>query len=85
MDLKTYLASLPEPEREPFAKKCGTTLGHLRNVMYGYKPCAPEYAVAIERLSGGVVTREKLRPSDYWLYWPDLSEPKRSKASKATT
>jgi len=83
MDLKTYLSNLPEPEREPFAKKCGTTAGHLRNVMYGYKPCAPEYAVAIEKETGGAVSRQELRPDDFWRFWPDLPEPKKTKTAKA--
>lgn len=50
--------------------------------MYGYKPCAPEYAVAIEKETGGAVSRQELRPDDFWRYWPDLPEPKRS-AQKA--
>lgn len=45
----------------------------------------PAYCLSIERATDGAVTRKDLRPDDYWLIWPDLTEPKRSKASKATT
>lgn len=84
MDLKPYISNMPEPDRELFAKKCGTTLGHMRNVMYRYKPCAPELAVAIWKESNGAVTREELRPDDFWRFWPDLTQPKRSKPTTKT-
>ena len=72
MDLKTYLKSLPgEERREEFAKNCDTSLGHLRNIGYGYKPCATDLAVRIERISGGVVTRRDLR-TDWANHWPEL-------------
>lgn len=28
--------------------------------------------VAIERVTGGAVTRRDLRPDDWWLIWPEL-------------
>jgi len=30
--------------------------------------------VAIERATGGVVTRKDLRPDDWWKIWPELVE-----------
>lgn len=72
MDLKTYLKSLPdEAAREAFAVRCKTTLGHMRNVMYGYKPCATDLAVLIERESGTAVRRPELR-DDWAAHWPEL-------------
>lgn len=62
MDLKTYLLSRAVPDREAFAKACGTTYGHLRNVAYGSKPCAESLALNVERESGGVVTLHELLP-----------------------
>jgi len=74
MDLKTFLKSLPdEPAREAFASKCEVTLGHLRNVSYITRPCAPALAVAIERESGQQVTRQELCP-DWWKVWPELRQ-----------
>lgn len=72
MDLKTYLGSLKPDERDPFAVSCGTTPGHMRNVMYRQKSCAPDLAVCIERESKGAVTRRDLRPDDWHRIWPEL-------------
>ena len=35
---------------------------------------APTYCLAIERATNGVVTRRDLRPDDFHLIWPDLSD-----------
>lgn len=35
----------------------------------------PSRCLAIERATGGQVTRADLRPDDYWLIWPDLPAP----------
>jgi DNA-binding transcriptional regulator YdaS (Cro superfamily) len=73
MDLKTYLKALPEEDsRDAFASRVGTTAGHLNNVAYGYKTCAPALAVAVERESGMQVRRWDLRPKDWHLIWPEL-------------
>ncbi len=74
MDLKTFLTPLTPEDRETFAKSCGSSRGHLQNVMYGQRPCAPELAVAIEQKSAGEVTRQELRPDDWQLIWPELAE-----------
>lgn len=71
MDLKTFLSGMPRPEREAFAKRCESSLGHLHNVMYGLKPCATDLAVAIERESKFAVRRWALRP-DWYRHWPEL-------------
>jgi DNA-binding transcriptional regulator YdaS (Cro superfamily) len=77
MDLKTFLKSLPDEEaREAFGRQCGSTLGHLRNVSYGQRPCAPELAVAIERESTRQVTRQELCPDNWRRVWPELAETK---------
>jgi len=72
MDLKTYIGKLPADERDAFALRCGTTPGHMRNVMYRQKSCAPDLAVSIERESDRAVTRRELRPTDWWAIWPEL-------------
>lgn len=72
MQLKAYLAQMTASEREAFATKCRTSLGHLKNVMYGYKPCATDLAVNIERESACQVRRQDLRP-DWGSHWPELA------------
>lgn len=77
MDLKTFIKALAdEPAREAFAVRAGSTIGHLRNVMYGIRPCAPELAVAIERESARAVTRQELCPDNWQRVWPELVEAK---------
>lgn len=72
MKLIDHLKTFPRPERESFAVACGSTLGHLQNIGYGYKPCSAALAVAIERVSGGAVTRPELVP-EWRDIWPELA------------
>jgi DNA-binding transcriptional regulator YdaS (Cro superfamily) len=47
----------------------------VRQWQHGYsdrKP-SPEYAVAIERATGGAVKRQDLRPDDWHRIWPELA------------
>lgn len=46
----------------------------IRQWRYGYGNRQPDPAncVAIERATGGAVSRRKLRPNDWWLIWPEL-------------
>lgn len=39
-----------------------------------------ERCAAIERATQGAVTRQELRPDDYWLIWPDLPAPSQETA-----
>lgn len=75
MDLKTYLRSLPGDQRGSFATACGTTPGHLRNIIYEPdRSCSPLLAVAIERQSAGAVMRWDMRPTDWRDIWPELAQ-----------
>lgn len=80
MDLKAFLSPLSADAREEFAAKCGTSRGHLQNVMYGIRPCAPELAVLIEKHSACAVTRKDLR-DDWQAIWPELADAPRSAAN----
>ena len=71
--LKPYLSSLPaDAARRAFAESCGTSLGHLRNCIYGNKPISPETCVLIEVHSAQAVRRWHLRPTDWHRIWPEL-------------
>lgn len=74
MDLKTYFFDLPKEERSIFARKCGTSAGHMRNVAYGDRTASTELAVSVERESDGVVTRIDMFPDTYPDKWPELVE-----------
>ena len=60
-----------DEERTAFAARCGTTFGHMRNVVWSGKACGPLLAIAIERESGKRVMRWTLR-DDWHVYWPEL-------------
>lgn len=73
VDLKTFLSNLGVAEREAVALDCGTTLGHLQNIVYGLRTCSPVLAVALEKATYGAVTRRDLRPDDWQAIWPELA------------
>lgn len=72
--LKQYLSPMPEKDRERFARRCGSSIGHLRNVISGFRPCATDLAVSIETESQRAVRRWDLRPADWHRHWPELKE-----------
>jgi DNA-binding transcriptional regulator YdaS (Cro superfamily) len=45
----------------------------------GIRPVPTDLCAAIEKATAGQVTRQELRPEDYWLIWPDLPAPKTHK------
>ena len=65
MDLRTFLDSMPRPERRSFAARCGTTLNYLAQLQYGVKQPGPAMARSIHEASGRKVPLEMLRP-DIW-------------------
>lgn len=83
MRLRDFLSSMTRDERERFASKCETSLGHLQNVMYGIKTCATDLAVSIERESRKKVTRPELRPEDWRRHWPELAKKARMSATNS--
>ncbi len=69
---KKFLMAMPIPDREDFAKRCGTSYAFLRNIAYGTRIPGEKLCVAIWRESGGVVNRQMLRPDDWQDIWPEL-------------
>ena len=77
MDLKNYLNCPNQMTAAELARHIGVRDAQVVQWKHGYgnrKP-SPIYCVAIERATGGIVTRADLRPDDYWLIWPDLARP----------
>lgn len=64
---KSYFMGLAADDRDAFARRCGSSRGHLTNVAYG-KSCAESLAINIERESRGAVRCEDLRPDVDWAY-----------------
>ena len=80
MELKPYLKSLSDEQREALAAECQTSVGHLRNCSYGLRPVSPELCVAIERASRCQVTRQEMR-EDWAAIWPELVRKTHTKAA----
>ena len=77
MKLRAYLDQLPRGAITVFAANVGITPVYLSQLAAGQdgREPSPELCLVIWRASDGSVTREDLRPDDYWLIWPDLIEP----------
>ena len=70
--LKQYWQKLSSVEKERFAVAVGTTVRYLTVSLYREQVFKAEMCSAIERESGGAVTRKDLRPNDWHLVWPEL-------------
>lgn len=57
------------------AEAVGVTQGQISQWVTCRRPIPIKQCVAIETVTGGFVTRKELRPSDWFLYWPELKEP----------
>ena len=67
--LLAYINSLPIAEREPFADRCGTTVGYLRNACSLKKKMSEGLCLRIARESGNAVKPNDLRPDVDWDYF----------------
>ncbi len=45
----------------------------VNQLVKGSRPVPIEHCLAIETATGGKVTRQELRPEDFWRIWPDLA------------
>lgn len=81
MDFKEFFTGMPPEDRSDFAERCKTTVGHLRNVAYGFRPCGESLAIDIDRESKGKVSCESLRPDVDWPYLRGTSK----RSSRLTT
>ena len=81
--LLEYLKSLTPEQRNDFAGRCKTSIGHLRNVAYGGRPCGEKLAIAIDRESAGGVRAEDCRTDVDWEYIrQSTADPQRVAASE---
>lgn len=78
MNLPDYLTKAKISQAE-FAKQLGVTQGAV--AQWIGKPAPIERCVAIERATGGKVTRKDLRPADWQHIWPELLSGKQRRAA----
>ena len=77
MNLNQYL-NQPDISKADFANDLKVTSGMVSQWLSGHRPISPEKCLAIEKHTKHLVSREELRPDDYWLIWPDLKAPKKA-------
>ncbi|WP_310625780.1 YdaS family helix-turn-helix protein [Limnohabitans sp.] len=78
MEIKDYLDKTSTAGHQ-LAALIGIAPSYLSQMIAGHRPWKPAHCTAIERITGGKVTRQGLRPNDYWLIWPDLQQPAEAK------
>lgn len=57
------------------ARVLGLSPAQVHQFVKGTRPVPIEYCLAIERVTGGLVTRQDLCPDNYLKIWPDLAGP----------
>ena len=65
MELRDYFYGLESDDREDYAKRSGTTVAYLIQLIGGHRRPGTELAKALSRESGNEVTLPELRP-DVW-------------------
>ena len=75
MNLHCYFSSPESLSVSALAQRIGIkNPAQVRQWQHGYanRSPSPENCVSIEQATGGNVRRWDLRPSDWWLIWPEL-------------
>lgn len=55
------------------ARKLGVSPSAIQQWRTGLRPIPIQYCSAIEKATGGLVTRKDLRPDDWKTIWPELA------------
>jgi len=71
VNLKTYIED-KHIDRDELRIKLNVSSGMIGQWLSGHRKVTPKKCVAIEKLSGGKVTRKDLRPDDFEEIWPEL-------------
>lgn len=66
--ITTYLATLAPEDRDPFAARCGTSIGYLRKATSTGQRIGESLCIALERESERAIRCEDLRPDVDWAY-----------------
>ena len=72
--LLNYLNSLDRAAQDAYALRCKTTVGYLRKACSTKQVIREIVCARLESESGGLVTRESLRPDDCLVIWPELDK-----------
>lgn len=79
MDISTYLKTYGYPMATELAKKAGTNLMYLKQIMWGIRKPSAELAIRLEDASHGLLTAYEIRPDLPWPHAPraspDVAQP----------
>lgn len=73
MNLNEYLASDGAQKAAQIARVVGVSPAMVYQWRMGLRPVPAERCAAVERATGGAVTRKDLRPNDWQTVWPELA------------
>lgn len=73
MKLNEYMEAGPHGRAAALAAALGVSNVTVHLWVHGRRSVPPMRAVAIERETGGAVTRRDLRPNDWAQIWPELA------------
>ena len=80
MKLSEYLESKGRGAKAQLAADIGAYAPDVSSWVSGARPVPVYRCAAIERATGGAVTRKELRPDDWRLIWPELAEQEKTAA-----
>lgn len=73
-NLKAYLATRDRSVSAQLAETLGISASFLYQMASGHAQISPARCVAIENATGGAVTRQRMRPDDWHMIWPELAD-----------
>lgn len=83
MTLYEYLKPLNHAQQCELARQLGTSWAGLRQYARGGRRMSADRAIELERLSGGAVPCETIRPETNWAYIRGSTRPKCKHTSTA--
>lgn len=83
MKLSDYLESQGRGAKSRLAAQVGGHASDVSDWLAGHRPVPVHRCAAIERATGGAVTRRDLRPDDWAQIWPELAAAQQTPAVPA--
>lgn len=72
MELNQYISAKGRGAVSRLAQEIGAHIPDVSRWASKQRPVPEKFAVAVERATGGAVTRKELRPDDWQEIWPEL-------------
>lgn len=83
MKFRDFYYAMPMAKRFEFAQVLNASKGYLDLIASGNRQPSPEFAIKLDRESGGAVTVEELRPDVDWAHIRGTSKRKAAKPGAA--